>query len=73
MEDVQEKQLYDELFDNQRELTNALDALISAKWDSPTLKKDIVEYMDKHWKINHELRVLEEKNGGCSCGEKHYT
>jgi len=57
----QEEQLYDELTDNQWELFNAVDSLINAKWDSPTLKKEIKEYMDKHWKIYDELDILEKK------------
>ena len=53
--------IYDKLNDLRFDATDKLDDLINVKWDSPSLKKEIEELMDKGFKLHEEREKLEKK------------
>lgn len=61
MNDKQEKQLYDEMFDTEWELIKAVDILASAEWDSPTMKIKIQKLLKQYWKLSNEIDRYDEK------------
>ena len=53
--------LLDELTNTQWEIVEKVEALKNAEWDSPTLKIQISEILEYHWKVNDEVNILCEK------------
>ena len=57
----QEDKLFDELQDIRFDMMEAVNNLILAKWDSPTLKTNIKKHLDNTWSIHRQIDALKEK------------
>ncbi len=58
---TREDKIYEELHDIKFDINDKVDDLINVKWDSPTLKKEIANLLDKGFKLHDELEKLEKK------------
>ena len=56
----QEDKLYDELQDIRFDMMEDVNNLINAKWDSPTLKENIKNYLVNTWRVHKKIDALNE-------------
>ena len=66
-----EDNLIGDLNDQSWELSDKVDDLVNAEWDSPTLKKEIVEINAHLYKIKYELNNMWNKNNGRLANGEH--
>ncbi len=57
-----ENQLYGDVTDLHYELFYAVNNLMGAKWDSPTLKEDIAKLVHQGFKLMDEIDLMEKKD-----------